>query len=201
MFTGIVQNIGKVEKVEKLAASARIVVRGVPKGIQHGESVAVNGVCLTAIEDSNDGLFTADVMNETLKRTTIGELKPGDDVNIERATTTNSFLGGHIVQGHVDGVGTLASRTPGDQWEVLRFSAPKTLTKYLVEKGSITVSGVSLTVVDCDEKGFTVSLIPTTLRDTTLGNLPVGGHVNLEADMVGKHIFKYTEPYLKQLKK
>ncbi|MEK7153709.1 MAG: riboflavin synthase [Patescibacteria group bacterium] len=200
MFTGIVQTIGKVRKLEKLADSVRITVEGVPEGVAHGESVAVNGVCLTAVGDTAHGTFVADVMNETLKRTNVGDLKPGDDVNLERAATLSTFLGGHLVQGHVDAVGVIASREPGEKWEVVRFKAPKEVVDHLVEKGSIAINGVSLTVVDVDADSFTVSLIPTTLKDTNLGTLPVGAKINLEIDMFSKHIAKYLAPYLEQVR-
>ncbi len=199
MFTGIVQTVGTVKSVKNGLSSARITIKGVPKGVAHGESVAVNGVCLTAVGHTTDGVFEADVMQESLKRTNLGELKAGDDVNLERAATLTTFLGGHLVQGHVDGVGTIASREPGDNWEVVRFKAPHDIAKYLVEKGSITINGVSLTVVDTDDDGFSVSLIPTTLQDTNLGKLPIGVRVNLEVDLTSKHIAKYLEPYLKKL--
>jgi riboflavin synthase len=199
MFTGIVQKMGTVAAIKRQADSVRLTIRGVPVGVAHGESVAVNGVCLTAVGDAGKGEFVADVMAETLKRTTIGRLEPGEVVNLERAATLGTFLGGHLVQGHVDGVGRLESRTPSDEWEVLRFEAPAAVTRYLVEKGSVAVSGVSLTVVAADEEGFTVSLIPTTLRDTILGKLAAGAAVNLEADIIGKYIVKYMQPYVQAL--
>ncbi|HVQ44433.1 MAG TPA: riboflavin synthase [Candidatus Saccharimonadia bacterium] len=195
MFTGIIQHVGEVTKLERLADSIRLGVSGVPADVAHGESVAVNGVCLTATGDARHGVFMADVMDETLKHTTLGSLQPGDRVNLERAATLGSFLGGHLVQGHVDGVGTLTKRTPGEAWEVLRFEAPPEVLKYLVSKGSITVSGVSLTVVEPDRTGFSVSLIPTTLRDTTLGRLQPGDHVNLEADVIGKYVAAQLAAY------
>src|SRR5688572_24731190 len=136
MFTGIVQTIGEVIKIKTGLESAKITIKGVPKGVAHGESVAVNGVCLTAIGDTKDGVFEADVMAESLKRTNLGELTAGDPVNLERAATLTTFLGGHLVQGHVDAVGAIAAREPGENWEVVRFSAPESVMKYLVEKGS-----------------------------------------------------------------
>jgi riboflavin synthase len=151
------------------------------------------------VGDTKDGVFEADVMQESLKRTNLGDLKVGDEVNLERAATLTTFLGGHLVQGHVDGVGTLLSREPGDNWELLHFEAPSQIAKYLVEKGSVTVNGVSLTVVDADETGFSVSLIPTTLRDTNLGTLPLGSKINLEVDVISKHIATYLQPYLAQV--
>jgi riboflavin synthase len=179
--------------------SARITVKGVPKGVAHGESVAVNGVCLTAVGDTKNGVFQADVMLESLKRTNLGDLEVGDSVNLERAATLTTFLGGHLVQGHVDAVGIIAAREPGENREVFRFDAPDSITGHLVEKGSVTINGVSLTVVDITDDGFSVSLIPTTLKDTNLGALPVGTQVNLEVDVIGKHIATYLEPYLKKL--
>jgi riboflavin synthase len=199
MFTGIVQRIGTVTEIKNGLESARITIKGVPAGVAHGESVAINGVCLTAIGDTKEGVFQADVMLESLKRTNLGELRVGDQVNLERAATLTTFLGGHLVQGHVDGVGTIASRKPGENWEMVRFEAPGSITKYLVEKGSITINGVSLTVVEADDIGFTVSLIPTTLRDTNLGTLPIGSKINLEVDVVSKHIATYLQPYLTQV--
>lgn len=199
MFTGIVQSVGTVTGVKQGRESARITVKGVPKGVGHGESVAVNGVCLTAVGDTKDGVFEADVMLESLKRTNLGELQAGDPVNLERAATLTTFLGGHVVQGHVDGVGVIAARRPGENWEVVQVEAPSSITRYLVEKGSVAINGVSLTVVDASDSGFTVSLIPTTLRDTNLATLRVGSNVNLEVDSISKHIAKYLEPYLKQL--
>jgi riboflavin synthase len=202
MFTGIVEELGEVVSVQDLGDSARIRVRGpaVTEGVRHGDSIAVNGVCLTVVDTAGQlaaagGEFTADVMAETLRRSNLGALAPGSRVNLERAMALGARLGGHLVQGHVDATGTLLSRTPGEpgadgrpRWEVLRFSLPAGVSRYLVEKGSITVDGVSLTVVDADEDAFTVSLIPTTLALTTLGLKQPGEQVNLEVDVLAKYV-------------
>jgi riboflavin synthase len=160
---------------------------------RHGESVAVNGVCLTVVAaDPAAGTFSADVMRETLDRSALGSLAGGDRVNLERAATLGSRLGGHLVQGHVDGVGTVLARDPGPRWEDVRIALPPGLSRYVVEKGSITVDGVSLTVVSVSDSFFTVSLIPTTLQATTLGHRAVGDLVNLEVDIIGKYVEKLT---------
>lgn len=185
MFTGIVEELGQVVAHQP----GRLTVRGplVTSDARLGDSIAVNGVCLTVAEQEGD-TFTADVMPETLRRTTLGELRPGDPVNLERAATPTTRLGGHLVQGHVDGVGTVQQRRPGPDWHDLRFTLPPALSRYLVEKGSICVDGVSLTVVAVGDDWFEVSLIPTTLEKTTLGRRQVGDRVNLEVDVVAKHV-------------
>ena len=147
----------------------------------------MNGVCLTVVE-FGDGEFSADVMNETLQRSSLGQLTPGSRVNLERPVTLAARLGGHLVQGHVDGTGEIVSRTPSENWEIVRISLPNDLGRYVVEKGSITVDGVSLTVVDADRDSFSVSLIPTTLELTTLGHKTSGDPVNLEVDVVAKYV-------------
>ncbi|MBB1255222.1 riboflavin synthase [Streptomyces alkaliterrae] len=189
MFTGIVEELGEVTAVTDLGDASRLRLRGplVTKDAAHGDSIAVNGVCLTVVENV-DGEFTADVMAETLRRTGLGDLNPGSPVNLERAVAVGARLGGHIVQGHVDGTGTLLERTPAEHWEVLRFALPRRLARYVVEKGSITVDGVSLTVVEAGDEHFTVSLIPTTLELTTLGRRTVGERVNLEVDVLAKYV-------------
>ncbi|MCZ2526149.1 riboflavin synthase [Streptomyces sp. HB2AG] len=189
MFTGIVEELGEVVAVEELADSSRFRLRGplVTQDARHGDSIAVNGVCLTVVETA-DGEFTADVMAETLERSSLGALRPGSRVNLERAMALGGRLGGHIVQGHVDGTGTVLERVPGERWEVVRVSLPAGLARYVVEKGSITVDGVSLTVVEAGADSFTVSLIPTTLALTTLGLKQPGDPVNLEADVLAKHV-------------
>lgn len=189
MFTGLVEECGTVVGVEPLGDSIRLTLQGpvVTADASHGDSIAVNGCCLTVTE-LVDGAFTADVMAESLHRTALSDLAVGSTVNLERAAAVGDRLGGHIVQGHVDGVGSLLSRTPSDHWEVLRFALPADLARYVVEKGSITVSGVSLTVVDVTDHEFSVSLIPTTLSDTTLGTLAPGDRVNLEVDIVAKYV-------------
>lgn len=191
MFTGLVEEVGTVVGLESLGDSVRLTVRGplVTTDAAHGDSIAVNGCCLTVTELS-DAAFAADVMAESLDRTSLGDLTAGSVVNLERAVAAGARLGGHIVQGHVDGTGTLLDRTPSTHWEVLRFSLPAELSRYLVEKGSITVDGVSLTVVEVTDDSFSVSLIPTTLADTTLGTRQPGDRVNLEVDIVAKYVAK-----------
>ena len=189
MFTGIVEELGEVATLERGSDSARLTVRGplVTEDAAHGASIAVNGVCLTVVEHDADS-FTVDVMAETLARTSLGSLAPGDPVNLERAMAASSRFGGHIVQGHVDGTASILERSPGERWEVVRLSLPAGLARYVVEKGSITVDGVSLTVSAVDEDAFSVSLIPTTLDLTTLGRKAVGATVNLEVDVLAKYV-------------
>jgi riboflavin synthase len=192
VFTGIVEELGEVTAVEEYGGdAARFAIRGklVTADARHGDSIAVNGVCLTVVDVDGDR-FTTDVMKETLDRSSLGGLRPGDPVNLERAATMATRLGGHLVQGHVDGTGAVLARTPGERWEVVRISLPPELTRYVVEKGSITVDGVSLTVTDVDEDSFAVSLIPTTLELTTLGRREVGEPVNLEVDVIAKYVEK-----------
>ncbi|SFC90344.1 riboflavin synthase [Streptomyces aidingensis] len=193
MFTGIVEELGRVTAVERLGDSCRLTLHGplVTEDARHGDSIAVNGVCLTVV-DTADGAFTADVMAETLHRTGLGALVPGSPVNLERPMVLGGRLGGHLVQGHVDGTGTVLARTPGERWETVRISLPAPLARYVVEKGSITVDGVSLTVVEAGDDFFTVSLIPATLALTTLGAKGPGEPVNLEVDVLAK----YTERLL-----
>lgn len=194
MFTGIVEELGEVTAVEDLGDSARLVIRGpvVTVDARHGDSIAVNGVCLTVVEVIGEHSFTADVMAETLRRSSLAAAAAGSRVNLERAAAVNSRLGGHIVQGHVDGTGEVISRTPSQHWEVVRISVPPQLARYIVEKGSITVDGVSLTVSalgrDRSADWFEVSLIPTTLGLTTLGRAAVGTTVNLEVDVIAKYV-------------
>lgn len=194
MFTGIVEEIGEVVDVRPGQDSAVLRIRGprVVSDAEHGDSVCVNGVCLTVTEVDAEG-FSVDVMAETLARSDLGALRPGSPVNLERAMSPGGRLGGHLVQGHVDGTGVVRSRTPGDAWEIVEIGLPAELSRYLVEKGSVTVAGVSLTVVDVRPDAFTVSLIPTTLTDTTLGRLPVGATVNLEVDVIGKYVATYLD--------
>ncbi|MET8366075.1 MULTISPECIES: riboflavin synthase [unclassified Micromonospora] len=190
MFTGIVEELGEIVRVTATAGdSALVAVRGplVTSDARHGDSIAVNGVCLTVV-DAADGTFTADVMGETLRRSALGALRPGDPVNLERAAALGSRLGGHLVQGHVDGVGELISREPAEQWETVRFRLPAALARYVVEKGSITIDGVSLTVAEVGADEFAVGLIPTTLKLTTLGAKGVGDPVNLEVDVLAKYV-------------
>ncbi|MEU3449728.1 riboflavin synthase [Streptomyces thermolilacinus] len=189
MFTGIVEELGEVTAVETLGDASRFRLRGpvVTQGAKHGDSIAVNGVCLTVVEHEGDE-FTADVMAETLKRSSLGALTVGSRVNLERPMVADGRFGGHIVQGHVDGTGTIVERTPSENWEVVRISLPAELARYVVEKGSITVDGVSLTVVEAGADHFTVSLIPTTLALTTLGHKQPGDPVNLEVDVIAKYV-------------
>lgn len=210
MFTGIIEELGELVRSDDLGTAARMTLRGprVTGDARHGDSVAVNGVCLTVV-DVVDGAFTADVMKETLDRSSLGALRVGDQVNLERAVTMQTRLGGHLVQGHVDGTGRVLARTPDEHWELVRISLPPGLTRYVVEKGSISVDGVSLTVVavtdvagtagtadtvgavgGTGEADFTVSLIPTTLGATTLGRKGVGDPVNLEVDLMAKYVEK-----------
>ena len=194
MFTGIVEELGEIVGIDNLDDSARLVIKGpvVTSDAGHGDSIAVNGVCLTVVEVRSDGAFTADVMAETLNRSSLSAISVGSQVNLERAAAVNSRLGGHIVQGHVDGTGRVISRSPSEHWEVVRVALPADLSRYVVEKGSITVDGISLTVsgLGSDDSGdwFEVSLIPTTLALTTLGRAAVGTPVNLEVDVIAKYV-------------
>jgi riboflavin synthase len=198
VFTGIVEELGRVVAVQPLGDSARLRIAGplVTSDAGHGASIAVNGVCLTVVEEGSEaaeaGEFTADVMAETLVKSSLGALVPGDRVNLERPMQLGARLGGHLVQGHVDGVGEVLERIPGEHWEVVRISLPEHLARYVVDKGSITVDGISLTVVAAGKDDFTVSLIPTTLDLTTLGRKQPGAPVNLEVDVIAK----YTERLL-----
>lgn len=190
MFTGIVEELGEVVGKENLGDAARLVIRGpiVTSDAGHGDSIAVNGVCLTVVDVLADGSFSADVMDETLNRSSLRGVDVGARVNLERAAAINSRLGGHIVQGHVDGTGHVISRTPSEHWTVVRIALPAALSRYVVEKGSITVDGVSLTVSGLGDDWFEVSLIPTTLDLTTLGRSEVGAPVNLEVDVIAKYV-------------
>lgn len=193
MFTGIVEELGEVTGRDVLSDAARLTIRGavVTADAGHGDSIAVNGVCLTVAELLPGGLFTADVMGETLNRSNLGALRVGSRVNLERAAAVNSRLGGHIVQGHVDGTGQIVARSPSEHWEVVRIEIPAEVARYVVEKGSITVDGISLTVsgLGSDPRDwFEVSLIPTTRELTTLGQAPIGTRVNLEVDVIAKYV-------------
>lgn len=193
MFTGIVEELGDVVALERRGDAALVTVHGptVAADAAIGDSIAVSGVCLTVVSvDPAAGTFTADVMRETLERSALETVAAGDPVNLERAATLTTRLGGHLVQGHVDGVGTILAREVAPQWEDVRVALPPELNRYVVVKGSIAVDGVSLTVVAVDDASFTVSLIPTTLRVTTLGRRAVGDLVNLEVDVIGKHLEK-----------
>ena len=195
MFTGIVEELGEVARLADLGDSVRLTLRG-PLAVQDarpGDSIAVNGVCLTVVESGAD-TFTADVMRETLDRSCLGALAVGDPVNLERPMRLDGRLGGHLVQGHVDGTGTIESRDRSEHWEVVRVSLPADLARYVVPKGSITVDGVSLTVASVDDGSFTVSLIPTTLALTTLGRKQSGDPVHLEVDVVAKYVERLLPP-------
>jgi len=196
MFTGIVEELGEVVRLDPGPESARITVRGpvVTSDAVPGASIAVNGVCLTVVElVSGEGTFTADVMAETLRRSSLAVAAPGARVNLERPVPAGGRLGGHVVQGHVDGTGVVVERVPGERWELVRFTVPAALARYVVEKGSIAVDGVSLTVVSVDDRPagdtlVTVSLIPETLQRTTLGRRAPGETVNLEVDVLAKYV-------------
>ena len=204
MFTGIVEEVGTLVVRESRSDSAvlRIQAKRVLEGVALGDSIAVNGVCLTVTDVQPDGVWSTDVMAETLRRSSLGTAGAGDPVNLERAVTPHTRLGGHLMQGHVDGVGSIVARTPGEHWEVVRIALPPALARYVVEKGSIAVDGVSLTVCAVSDVGvggagadtaipdpwFEVSLIPTTLRETTLGARAPGDPVNLEVDVIAKYV-------------
>ncbi len=194
MFTGIIEELGRVERVEASKDAVRLTVRGplVVADARHGESISVSGVCLTVVERTA-GTFTADVMAQTLAMSTLSGVTVGTPVNLERAALVGGRLGGHIVQGHIDGTSTLLAITPGEAWRVLRFSLSPELAPLVTSKGSIAIDGVSLTVSDISpataaEQWFDVSLIPETLTATTLGMRSVGDHVNIETDILARHV-------------
>ncbi len=196
MFTGIVEELGTVAGVEDQGDALRLTLRAetVLRDAGPGDSISVNGCCLT-ISSLGDGTWSADVMQETLDKTTLGGLAEGDRVNLERAATLATRLGGHLVQGHVDGVGTILARQPSAHWDLATIGMPEQLSPYLVDKGSIAVDGVSLTVVESGPDRFTVSLIPETLSRTTLGHRAVGDRVNLETDVIAKHVATLVRAY------
>jgi riboflavin synthase len=196
MFTGIVEELGTVTAVEDQGDAIRLTIASevTLSDAGLGDSIAVNGCCLTVAERT-DTTWTADVMAETLAKTSIGSLAAGDRVNLERAVTAEKRLGGHVVQGHVDAVGEVVARTPSEHWEIVEIKMPDELGRYLVDKGSITVDGTSLTVVEAGDHTFTVSLIPETLARTTLGFRAVGDQVNLEVDVIAKHVEKLVRAY------
>ena len=191
MFTGIVEEVGEITAVERGPSSAVVRIRG-PKVVQDaspGDSIAVSGVCLTVVEfDEARTEFAVDVMAETLDRSSLAGIGVGTRVNLERALAADGRFGGHIVQGHVDGTGTVSAREPGDRWEVVSIDLPEHLRRYVVEKGSIALDGVSLTVSALTDEGLQVSLIPTTLAETTLGASQVGDPVNVEVDVLAKYV-------------
>ena len=194
MFTGIIEELGTVTGVQELTDSIRLKVSGklIRSDLAQGESVSVSGVCLTAAEVTDDG-FVADVMLETLNRTSLRGIAEGDRVNLERAMSGAGRFGGHVVQGHVDGVAEIISREPSANWELVKVKIPTELAKYVVHKGSITFDGVSLTVNDITNDVVSLSLIPETLRLTTLGIKTTGEKLNVEADILAKHIEKLIE--------
>lgn len=198
MFTGIIEELGSIVAIEEQQDAVRMTIAGptVTSDAGLGDSIAVNGCCLTVVT-SADGQFTADVMKESLDKTSLGTFEPGTRVNLERAVTPATRLGGHIVQGHVDGTGTVVARRPSENWEIVEFAIPASLERYLVEKGSITIDGISLTVVEVsggEEPRFSVSLIPETLARTTLGFKQPGDVVNLEVDVIAKYVEKMVAP-------
>ncbi|MDQ2880037.1 MAG: riboflavin synthase [Actinomycetota bacterium] len=200
MFTGIVEELGELVSREERPDAAQFVVRGplTSSDARPGDSIAVNGVCLTVV-DVDGEVFTADVIGETLRRSSLGPAALGDRLNLERAAKLGHRLGGHLVQGHVDGTGTVFSRTapqPGALWELVRIGMPAGLARYVVEKGSITVDGVSLTVIEVGTEDFSVGLIPTTAQLTTLGLRRPGELVNLEVDVIAKYVERLALGYL-----
>lgn len=194
MFTGIIEELGRVVSIEQQPDAIRLTISGplVTEDLGRGDSVSVCGACLTAVEIGG-GTFTADVMRETLRLTSLGELQPGDPVNLERAMTANRRFGGHMVLGHVDGMGKVESREPSENWEWVRVRIPAELMKYVVLKGSLTIDGISLTVNEINENLVGFSLIPETLRLTTLGSKQPGQSVNVEVDVMAKHIERLLE--------
>lgn len=189
MFTGIVEALGTVTAIEENGAAARLSVSSPLLGtdLVHGESIAVNGVCLTVASHAGHE-WIADLMRVTRETSTLGAIKQGDVVNLERATRADGRLGGHIMQGHVDGVATLVARDSQPEWDNLTFTVPAHLTRYVVRKGSIALNGVSLTIADLTDDTVTVSLIPTTLTETNLGALALGDSVNVEVDVIAKYV-------------
>jgi riboflavin synthase len=194
MFTGIIEELGKVAAIEKQSDAIRLTIacKGVLSDLKRGDSISCSGTCLTAIEIDDKG-FTADVMLETIRRSSLDGVKVGDPINLERAMSAATRFGGHIVQGHVDGVGEVVSREKSDNWDWVKIRLPKELMKYVVHKGSITLDGISLTVNETDGDVIAVSLIPETLKVTTLGYKNPGDKVNVEADVLAKHVEKLME--------
>ncbi len=209
MFSGIVEAIGRVETLEQRDEAVRFTIasKQISRRLSLGDSVCTSGVCLTVVA-FDDETFSVEAIPETLRLTTLGDVREGDGVNLELSLTLQQGLGGHLVFGHVDGVGKLLEGPPagydaremGVDEVIHWYSAPKSIMRYLVFKGSVTVSGISLTVVDVADEAFSVALIPHTLEVTTLGDLHVGDRVNLEADMIAKYVAEQLEPYLKYLK-
>ena len=194
MFTGIVEELGSVKAIEQLPDAIRLTIAGplVVSDANRGDSISVSGACLTVVEKDADS-FTADVMQETLKLTSLDGVRVGDPVNLERAMTAATRFGGHVVLGHVDGVGEVISRQPSENWEWVRVQIPADLMKYVVLKGSITIDGISLTVNELGDNWIGLSLIPETLKVTTLGSKKPGDKVNVEVDVMAKHIERLIE--------
>lgn len=192
MFTGIIEEVGKIAQIHKQGEFAVVTINAtkVLQDVHLGDSIAVNGICLTVTSFSSNQ-FTADVMSETLKRTSLGELKPNSSVNLERAMAANGRFGGHIVSGHIDGTGEIAEIIPAHNSTWYRIKTSPKLMRYIIEKGSITIDGISLTVVDTDDESFRVSIIPHTIKETNLGSKKIGSIVNLENDIVGKYIEQF----------
>jgi riboflavin synthase len=200
MFTGIIEELGSVRSIEERGDNARIVISAqiVTEGTNHGDSISVNGVCLTALDIEADS-FAADVSKETLQRSTLGSLKPGAAVNLERAVTPATRLGGHIVQGHVDARGQFVSvENHGESWTV-RIAYPKEIGRYLVFKGSVAVEGISLTIAALTDEHFEIAIIPKTWEVTNLSHLKPGDAVNIEVDIIGKYIEKLVNPQITQI--
>ncbi|MDQ4032799.1 MAG: riboflavin synthase [Actinomycetota bacterium] len=197
MFTGIIEELGELVARDERPDAARLAIRGplVCSDTRPGDSIAVNGVCLTVVGVDGE-VFIADVIGETLRRSSLGSTRPGDRLNLERAAKLGDRLGGHLVQGHVDATGTVLSRTESASWELIRIGMPAVLARYVVEKGSITVDGVSLTVIEAGIKNFSVGIIPTTRELTTLGTRHPGELVNLEADVIAKYVERLAWPHL-----
>jgi riboflavin synthase len=190
VFTGLVQGLGRIGAIERSGDGARVTIETpLVSELRAGDSVAVNGVCLTAASLQN-GSFVADAMNETLWRTSLGALEPGAQVNLELPLRAADRLGGHVVQGHVDAVGAIVDMVDDGFARRIRIEAPPDLLRYVIEKGSIAVDGVSLTVAELDSRSFTVSLIPETLQRTNLGHAGIGDRVNLEVDVLAKYVEK-----------
>jgi riboflavin synthase len=196
MFTGLVEEIGTIAAMVPVEEGLRVAIRATVTrdGLALGDSVAVNGACLTVIERHPDG-FVVEAVAETLRRTTLGDAQPGDRVNLERAVRADGRLGGHLVQGHIDGTGVVETLRSEGVGMLLTITAPPEITRYVVEKGSIAVDGVSLTVAACDAAGFVIALIPHTVAVTTLGPDRTGTRVNLEVDLVAKYIEAFVAPY------
>ncbi len=196
MFTGLIEGLGKITSLSSTAGGVRMAVEtGFPLGeMKVGDSIAISGTCLTAV-DLKDNVFAVDVAPETLSRTTLGQAKVGDRVNLERALRFGDRLGGHLVSGHVDGLGVVKTKRPLANATLFTFGVPEPLSRYIVEKGSIAVDGISLTVNACNADSFEVSIIPHTAKMTTLGFKKVADRVNIETDMIGKYVERFTQPF------